>query len=110
MAASVCKVHRGIMRYTCNGFIPQSGIIFVSAFTSKCWSNCLYQMEQSWYWPDTVKLYTVQAGIKPVPGQYRDVCWALGVFPSFHLFDFTRAKSSATTILKTKSLFEVIVN
>ena len=29
---------------------------------------------QQWYWPETVKLYTIQAAIKPVPGLYHDVC------------------------------------
>ena len=35
MAASVGEVHCGIVRYTCNGFIPQSGTVFVSAGTGK---------------------------------------------------------------------------
>ena len=35
MAASVGEVHCGIVRYTCNGFIPQRGTVFVSASTGK---------------------------------------------------------------------------
>ena len=35
MAACVGEVHCGIVRYTCNGFIPQNGTVFVSASTGK---------------------------------------------------------------------------
>ena len=35
MAASVGEVHCGIVRYTCNGFIPQNGTVLVSASTGK---------------------------------------------------------------------------
>ena len=37
MAASDGKVHCRIVQYICNGFIPQSGIVFVSASTGKYW-------------------------------------------------------------------------
>ena len=37
MAASVGKMHCGIMRYTCKGFIPLRCIVFVSASNGKYW-------------------------------------------------------------------------
>ena len=37
MAASVGKMHCGIVQYTCDGFIPQIGIVFLSASTGKYW-------------------------------------------------------------------------
>ena len=66
MAASVGEVHCGIVRYTCNGFIPQRGIIFVSASTGKL--SVLKGIV-----PVPARYCTSR--IKPVLGQNRDVCW-----------------------------------
>ena len=94
-----------ILTRACEKVASDLGVVVFARY-----SSCLHHIQltkgqtvQYRNRPDTVKLYMVQAGIKPVPGQYHDVCW---VHTLFYRFSFTLAnyEDASSMIMKRGSV------